>query len=240
MPKHCYYCSDKAKKAPVGYYPLWCPEHSHKKKGIYADRVRCKIQRCTRMPKFGFKHEKIATLCMIHKLTDMIDLTATICNIDGCKGKSVMCDTDNVPKYCRSHMEPEYRYTVQRCSFISCRKFPLQKYKYMFCEDHFIHGNPKIVSSKKRVPNIQLSTNINAMAVEYNLITKDTQQQDPLLKKEIDFSIKLDYVPVEYLLKELDDFHSFEFIRGDPELNNNPYILDDHIWSEISKNPFDP
>lgn len=239
MPKTCYYCTDKPKKAPVGYYPIWCTTHSHKQKGIYTDRIRCKIQRCTRTPKYGFKNETIATVCINHKLTDMIDLTATICIEDNCKGKSIMCKTDNIPKYCRYHMKSEYRYVVQRCSFITCRKMPLQKYKYMFCEDHFIHGNPNIVSSKKRTPTIQLSPNVNTLAVEYNLITNRFQLQDPLLKKEIDFSIKLDYVPVEYLLKELDDFHSLDFIKGDPDLDNQPYILDDHIWNVSMNSPYD-
>lgn len=241
----CYYCPEKPNRAPSGYKSVWCKKHATPK-SIHSDRIRCKIQKCKKIPKYGYHGEKIATLCYLHKEPSMIDITATICTYQNCIFKSVSGGSDNVPKYCRKHATANYNIEVQRCAYMTCRNIPEKKYKFIFCKEHFIKGNADVCllctnlvsdgfycincSNEINIQNTRLFDNIDIAAMEYRLVSNNNQEIDSLLKQEINFSVKLDYVPVDLLLNELDLLdNTFDFIKGIPEISHEPYAIYDHI-----------
>jgi hypothetical protein len=250
MTKSCYYCLNKPKKAPLGYNSIWCKIHYDPKKSINASSIRCKIQNCKKVPKYGYAGDKIAKLCYLHTEIGMIDITATICIYQTCQRKSIAGGIDNIPKYCKTHATLNANIQVQRCAYITCRNIPNKKYKFIFCDDHFIHGNAdtcllctNLVSEGLYCNecNIDINNettnlfdNIDIAAAEYRLVPNTKQQIiDPLLKQEIDFSIKLDHVPFQLLINELDLLdkknNTFDFITGIQEIAYEPYVIHDHI-----------
>lgn len=246
MVLNCYYCSEKPSRAPLGYKSIWCKKHANLKKSFHSDRIRCKLQKCKKIPKYGYSDDKVATLCYLHKEPSMIDITATVCIYPNCTFKSVAGGTDNIPKYCKRHATINANIEVQRCAYITCRNIPTKKYKFIFCNEHYIKGNPEVCllctnivsegfycndcNNDIKKETTKLFDNIDMAVMEYRLVPKHKETIDPLLKQEIDFSKKLDYVPVEFLLHELDLLDEpFDFIVGIPEITQEPYVIHDHI-----------
>lgn len=249
MTKTCYYCTNAPKKAPPGYKPLWCEKHDNPKKSIYTNRVHCKILKCKKIPKYGYAGDKIATLCKLHKESQMINITASDCIYEYCTGKAIFGGLDNIPKYCRSHNTQNTNFRIQRCAFMTCRNIPKKKYKNIFCDKHIIYGKTNVCLLCTNITidelycdicnlNINRETtklfdNIDVAATDYRLVPNTIESIDSSLKKEIDFSIKLEYIPIQILLNELDSLDkietTFDFIIGIPEITNEPYVIDDHI-----------
>ena len=226
--------NETPKMAPTGYRPLWCRSHAHSTKSIYAERIRCNIKTCKKTPNYGYLNDTIAKYCVTHKKEKMIDITNKTCIHEGCNKKSIIGGTDNIPKYCRSHNVIVKGIETQRCAFHTCKRIPIKKYNYIFCKYHFVKGNPdqclmctNIITTGiycNTCESIIDSNNVDAIANEFNLINERNESLDALVKPEIDFSIKLDYVSVDFLLKELDDFHSTH-----PYNQHDPYDMNDYI-----------
>lgn len=260
----CYYCDEKPNKAPPGYKSIWCKKHANPTKSIHSDRIRCNIQRCKKIPKYEYAGKTIPMFCYLHKEQNMIDITATVCIYADCKKKSVLGGIDNIPKYCRQHAtinSIDSVIEIDRCAYVSCRDLPDQKYKFIFCKKHFIEGNPEtcllctmLVVDKLYCNHCndyiiqqtnKLFDSIDMAATEYRLVSNAQETIDPLLKPQIDFSIKLDYVPVEFLLNQLDlldntfDFNNTNIIDYEQLEPLNDSELDFNQIDMIDNNTFD-